>query len=278
MATLTIQPGSFLILDHSSAHGGTRYSRTREVSCLGCGAPIPRAADECPACGSRGERADIDTVRTVADKAIVRDGNNLVQSAVRSLLRRLTVQTPIGCVCAPEVLPELETGYARIAEDAESHNLRARAARVDQTVRIGMVAMEITPDHASVADYLTQHVVDALSDLHNALRDGAIGAVVDNALRPVKALPRCAHGRQRETLQRAVDGATIARKALLTAAKESGLAGDHTGETDAERTARESRLAAILAAAGAALDLGAIERAIDSLVDDDATIVDEVAA
>lgn len=265
---LKIKPGSFLIVDVSSARGGVTYNRdAREVKCPACGHAFRTAsklrghvpAIECPACGSLAERTRITTIREVDHKAFVKDGNNLVQSDVRCILRNHCANTSLGWVCERSELPALTAAYETIAAKASEFNASASRAGSSIHVRVGFVPVEIGVDNAAAAAFLAATIREVCAEMIAALTAGNRPALAQLA-RKAKNLDRLAADRiQRASITFAIENFREARGTLNAAARESGL----SDESRHDDGTPKGKLAVHLATVGAGLDVEALEACCD---------------
>lgn len=231
--SFAIQPGSYLIIDTSTARGGITYQRDKDAE---------------RAWRAMGVQQDLHTRKRIDHKVLVKDGQNIVQSDVRCILRNYCAQTSLGWLAPKAALPAMQAAFDGLASKVRAFNESAAIAGSAIRVSVGFVPVELTVDNVAAARHIAHTIATVCAELRDALRAGDRGKLA-LLFRRAKNLDRLSTGVQKFSVIAAIECAKEARTALNAAVKENDQAD--------------------LTKVGAKLDLEAIEACIDMFADFD---------
>ena len=241
MTTFQIRPG-FLLIDTSTAQGGVHIKR--------------KDLGEETINDGKGKAKDYNGHKEVDHEQIVEESNALVNKARHILGAKygVAVGGGAGAMISEESLRVVEAEIAALQRDVAALNARAVAEGSARFVRISYIVSRLELDHAANASEIYRAIREKLAKLRDAFRASnftKIGAAVSAC----KGLDKLAVGIQADAIRFALDTVEGLRETLHTALDQ--------------KQAPE--------AAGAALDLDAIEGAIamftpaDEVVSDDSS-------
>lgn len=225
-----VRPG-YIVVDTSSCKGGVTYHRDRTEE---------REWRE------NGVEREIHSTKQIDDKAVVKEGNQLV-SAARYILRKHCAQTAVGWFCEDSALPALRTEVEEFEAAADAFNARARQTDSACRVTIGIVPIRLELDNHAAAEAIARTIRETLHQLKSVLRAGALDKLPPVLLR-AKNLDQLAVGMQRDSIVFALDCVKAARKELREARKDG---------RDLEAAGRALDLAFVDAAIGVFTDITA---------------------
>lgn len=242
--TIIFRPG-WLIIDQSTASGGIRYER--------------RALDESPINQGNGIKTVHRSTKTVDHVGYCAAVDACVKRVDYALRKHGTKVGKNWFADAPG-LAAIEAAVAEITREAARLNTHdAVEARSDRRAYIGILPMPIDFDRAEAVREIARTIRETLGEIEAALRAGAVEDFHKLKLRSLN-MDKLAVGMQSDAIRFALDCFAAARRtvkeASRTAAKKAA---------DAGASARKADEAAVAAAqaCGAALDLEAIQVAID---------------
>ncbi len=222
----TINPGTYLVIDKSSATGGVRYDRTPAED---TGAYV-NSGD--------GEEKQFTTIKRVDHSALVNESDQYVQSA-RYILRCNAVNTELGWIVSAKALKRINegwkdargkthTGVNHLQEQARDFNHRAACSRSERRVSISIVSIKLEVNNAEAAMHIAATVRGVCEDLARELRAGNVDKLGPVFLRS-KNLEQLGTGPMRATIEFAIECAREAR-AELRKAKKDGIELQYIGE------------------------------------------------
>jgi hypothetical protein len=223
--TVAIRPG-FVVLDCSTATGGVTHQRTPTVS--------HKQGD--------GRVEDWSTTRHVDHAQIVKESDALVKQ-VDYLLRVHASRTGFGWFADGAAVAKIRNGLVDVHAKADALNKAARKLGSARRTHIGVIFAKLDVAHEDVAQEIYRVARANLQAIYDALRAGTVGQELDTALVRAKNTGNVASGLLRTALDAAM-GQVSAWRADVRAGLKQGVAPE---------------------AAGAALDLGALEAAMQLL-------------
>lgn len=187
------------------------------------------------------------------------------------IIRSRATYTDLGYFADRAKIPEIDKAFRELTQEAAKFNAEAKTCHV----KIGWLHNEFNAN-AECARAMADHVREELEGLRDALRAGE-HAQVRAILLPTKAgnLHQLATGVQRDAIKLALDEG----KTALAKLKEDLKAkcGGSLPKTTGENTSDAARIRQAAQLAGAALDLGQIETAIELFRYEDAEDVGDPA-
>jgi hypothetical protein len=239
MTTFQIRPG-FLLIDTCRCAGGVhRKLKDTHTEVVNQGNGIARDYQG---------HVEIDHVQVKADM------DKLVGAAKYIIGKKHGVATPLGCILDAEAVKAVDAELAPLKAEAERMNELARTEGSDRRCYVGYAPTQLMLDNEATALEIYRAIREKLSKLVAAFRSGDTKKV-NTAVTGCKGVNKLAVGIQGDAVKFALDIIDVTREALHKALDE--------------KQAPE--------AAGAALDLDAIEGAIamftpsDEIASDDSS-------